>query len=82
MTQVRQGARPTRSSIPELVEATEDEIIDDCTAIPQQEPGNAKTHEVYFTATDAGNGLVYSDQTGRFPCTSNRSNKYLSIFYV
>ena len=82
MTQVRQGARPTRSSIPALVEATEDEIIYDCTSIPQQEPGNTKTHKVYFTATNAGNGLIYCDQTGRFPRTSNRSNKYLSIFYV
>ena len=77
MTQVRQGAHTTRSPV-----AVPDETNDDCTAIPQQEPGNSKTHEVYFTATNAGGGLVYSDQTGRFPRTSNRSNKYLAIFYV
>ena len=39
MTQVRQGALPTRSSIPALVEATKDEIINECTSIPQKEPG-------------------------------------------
>ena len=77
MTQVRQGAHTTRSPV-----AVPDETNNECTAIPQQEPGNSKTHEVYFTATNAGGGLVYSDQTGRFPCTSNRSNKYLAIFYV
>ena len=82
MTQVRQGAHTTRSSVPALVEPTEDAINDECTAIPHREPGNSKTNEVYFTATNAGNGLIYSDQAGRFPRTSNRSNKYLAIFYV
>ena len=77
MTQVIQGAHTTRSSVTALYETN-----DKCTAIPQQEPGNSKTHEVYFTATNAGNGLIYSDQTGRFPRTSNRSNKYLAISYV
>ena len=82
MTQVRQGAHTTRSSVTALVVATKDDTNDECTAIPQQEPGNAKTHEVYFTATYVGNGLIYSNQTGRFPRTSNISNKYLAIFYV
>ena len=82
MNQVRQGTHTTRSSVTALVEATKDETNDECTDIPQQEPGNSKTQEVYFTATNAGNGLIYSYQTGRSPRTSNRSNKYLAIFYV
>ena len=77
ITQVRQDAHTTRSSV-----TAPDGTKDEYTAIPQQEPGNSKTHEVYFTATNAGNGLIYSDQTDRFPRTSNRSNKYLAIFYV
>ena len=77
MTQVRQGAHTTRSSV-----TAPDETNNECTSIPRQEPGNSKTHKVYFTATNADNGLVYSDQNGRFPRTSNRSNKYLAIFYV
>ena len=77
MNQFRQGAHTTISPV-----AAPDETNDEFTAIPQQEPGNSKTHEVYFTATEAGGGLVYSDQTGRVPRTSNRSNKYLAIFYV
>ena len=82
MTQVRQGAHTTRSSAPALVEATEDKTNNECTAIPQQDPGNSKTHEVYFTATNVGNGLIYSEQTVRFPHTFNRPNNYLAIFYV
>ena len=38
MTQVRQGAHTTRSSVTAL-----DETNDECTAIPQQDPGNSKT---------------------------------------
>ena len=51
MTQLRQGAHTTRSPV-----AVPDETNDECTDIPQQEPGNSKTHKVYFTATDAGGG--------------------------
>ena len=77
MNQVRQDAHTTRSSV-----TAPDDINNECTAIPQQDPANSKFHEVYFTATNSGNVLLYSDQTGRFPRTSNISNKYLGIFYV
>ncbi len=46
---------------------------------PEQEEGNGKTNEVYFTVA-AGEGLLYSDQTGRLSIASNRDNKYLAIF--
>ena len=41
-----------------------------------------KNHEVYFTSTNTGGGLIDSEQTCCFPHTSNISNKYLAIFYV
>ena len=64
------------------IETSEEDIQDECTAIPQQEPDNAKTHEVYFTATESGSGLIYIDQTGKFSRTSNQGYKYLAIFYI
>ena len=55
--------------------------MEDAIAIPKQEPKNEKTHVVYMTTAKA-EGLIASDQTGMFPRTSNRGNKYICIFYV
>ena len=60
MNQHKQQPRSSQSTNPTIIEASVEEIEDECTAIPQQEPGNVKTHEVYFTATEAGRGLIYS----------------------
>ena len=63
MNQHKQQPRSSRSTKSTTIEASEDDIEDECTAIPQQEHGNVKTQEVYFTATETGSGLIYSDQT-------------------
>ena len=46
-----------------------------------QAPLNDRTHHVYMTITDV-EGRLYSDQTGRFPLTSNQGNCYVIIFYA
>ena len=46
-----------------------------------QLPNNDRNHHVYMTITDL-DGKLYSNQTGRFPITSNRSNCYVVIFYA
>ena len=43
---------------------------------------NTKTEECYFTVTPLSEtGKTFSDQTGRFPVTSSRGNKYIMIMY-
>ena len=48
--------------------------------VPQL-PKNNSSHHVYMTLTDL-DGKLYSNQTGRFPITSNRGNCYVVIFYA
>jgi hypothetical protein len=55
--------------------------IDDYTADAPQEPHNARTHIIFMHA-HAINGATSSDQTGRFPITSNRGSTYVVVFYV
>jgi hypothetical protein len=50
------------------------------TPVPQSHL-NDRTHHVYMSITDI-EGKLYSDQTGRFPLTSNRGNCYVIIFYA
>ena len=41
-----------------------------------------KTGECYFVITSiASTGKIFSDQTGRFPVTSSKGNKYVMIMY-
>ena len=42
---------------------------------------NERSHDVYMIITDL-HGKLYSDQTGRFPITSNCGNCYVIIFYA
>ena len=49
--------------------------------IPVQEPNNKKTHNVYM-AVELADGFIASNQTGAFPRTSNKGNKYIAVFYV
>ena len=48
---------------------------------PVQEPGNMTTRFVFMTVKLA-NELIASDQTGAYPRTSNRENKYICVLYV
>ena len=48
--------------------------------VPQL-PNNNSSHHVYMTINDL-DGKLYSDQTGRFPITSNRGNFYVVILYA
>ena len=46
-----------------------------------QEPHNARTHCV-FCQVHTISGVISSNQTGRFPVTSNRGHAYVVIFYI
>ncbi|KAL7531195.1 hypothetical protein ACHAXR_003897, partial [Thalassiosira sp. AJA248-18] len=70
MDQRKVGIRSTRAT------PTQDSM----TPVPQS-PLNDRTHHVYMSITDI-EGKLYSDQTGRFPITSNRGNCYVIIFYA
>ena len=45
-----------------------------------QEPFNARTHFIFMTIIEIS-GMLFSNQLGWFPVTSNRGNKYIAIFY-
>ncbi len=46
-----------------------------------QEPFNACLHFVFMTIIKIS-GLLFSNQSGQFPITINRGNKYIVIFYI
>ena len=80
MDQVRQGTRSTQPRTPKS--ATIPNLhIDDHMAEAPQAPLNARTNHV-FMHVHAIDGVISSDQTGRFPITSNRGNAYVVVFYV
>ncbi|EED89749.1 predicted protein [Thalassiosira pseudonana CCMP1335] len=76
MDQRRTGIRSTKSSHavppPDIVDTMEE---------PTQAPQNDKTNMVFMTIAEA-EGQLFTDQTGRFPVTSNRGNNYIVLFYV
>ena len=53
----------------------------DAVAIPEQEPNNQKTKHVYMTVNLA-DYFIASYQTGAYPRTSFRGNKYICVFYI
>ena len=53
--------------------------IEDITEFTSKD-NNTRTHDVFITVTDL-QGKIYTDQTGRFPVTSSRGNKYIMIAY-
>ena len=55
--------------------------IDNHMADAPQAPLNARTNHV-FMQNHAIDSIISSDQTGRFPITSNRGNAYVVVFYV
>ncbi len=76
-----QGRKNYRSTKTTKTE-TSDSQHDDFTAYPTIDDGT-KTNSIYASVIDipASTGQVYTDQTGRFPNTSSRGNKYVTILY-
>ena len=55
--------------------------MEEATSVPTQESNNEKTYLVYMSVEQI-EGYVASDQTGKFPITSNRGMKYICVFYI
>jgi hypothetical protein len=70
--QTRKNAHSTQTTPP--IES-EPEQEPDPTSLPQ------RTHQVFTVIVDSGTGKIYTDQTGRFPVTSSRGNKYLFVLF-
>ena len=88
MDQVRKGTRSTQSRIPTSTTIPNPALhhmprlhVDDHMAEAPQEPLNAHTNLVYMHI-HAIDGVISSNQTGRFPITSNRGNAYDVVFYI
>ena len=73
MDQRRAGIRSTR--VPPDAESDPDSM-----ELVPQTLLNDRTNHVYMTTADV-EGKLYSDQTGRFPITSNRGNSVVVIFF-
>ena len=58
-----------------------DAAADETDAALEQVQGNKKTHSGLM-ATVLGDDWIANDQTGVFPRTSNRGNKYICVFYI
>jgi hypothetical protein len=83
MDQSHQGKRSTKTSSPARIPPPfppDGEPIDTMEPLPQ-EPFNARTHFVFMTIIKIS-GMLFSNQLGWFPITSNRGNKYVVIFYI
>jgi hypothetical protein len=81
MDQVRQGQCSTKlaaSSIPVVLPHNR---VDSNMDTPPQQPSNKRTQHIFLAVHDVIGGIA-SDQTGRFPVTSNRGNSYVALFYV
>ena len=66
MKQTKQGVRSTK-------------IVDEDAMLGiNQQPG-VKHKDVYLIVFDATKKMMYSDQTGKFPITSARGNKYIMV---
>jgi hypothetical protein len=83
LDQVRQGTRSTQPRTPTgaTIHTMPGLHIDDHMANAPQAPLNARTNLV-FMQIHAIDGVISSDQTGRFPITSNRGNAYVAVFYI
>jgi hypothetical protein len=80
MDQTRQGQRSTQ---PNPTNTSDANILlddDDNNALPHH-INEGLTNLVFMVIHDI-TGLVFSNQTGRFPITSNRGQAYLVIFYI
>ena len=80
MVRKRQGVQSTRSQRKEILDARL-ELAD---MNPPQEACAANENEMFCFAAlaDANEGVIYSDQTGRFPVMSHEGMQYLFIAYI
>jgi hypothetical protein len=74
MDQTRQNIRTRQPRANKPDPTTEQDTVE-----PQQEPNNASTQQMFATITETGK--IYTDQTGRFPVTSSRGNRYILVLY-
>ena len=81
MDQRRTGIRSTRPKPKQPPRSTPEQEMADVMESPPQSPNNNRCHQVFMTAAEVDRKL-YSDQTGRFPITSNRGNSMVAIFYA
>jgi hypothetical protein len=80
MDQQRQGVQsthPTPTTVPRQVPDSFDNHMEDVA----QESHSARTHFV-FMAINKINGNLFTNQTSRFPITSNRGHAYVVVFYI
>jgi hypothetical protein len=66
MKQTKQGVRSTK-------------VVDEDAMLGYQPKPGVKHKDVYLKVFDATNKLIFSDQTGKFPITSARGNKYIMV---
>jgi hypothetical protein len=77
MDQTHQGQRSTEPNPTSTSDATN--LLDNIDVLPGH-IDEGLTNLVFMVIHITG--LVFSNQTGRFPITSNREHAYLVIFYV
>jgi hypothetical protein len=78
MDQTCQGQGSTQSNPTSTSDATNS--LDNNDVLPDQ-TNEGPTNLVFLVIRNI-TGLVFSNQTGRFPITSNRGHVYLVIFYI
>jgi hypothetical protein len=66
MKQIKQGVRSTK-------------VIDEDAMLELNPTPGVKHKDVYLRVFDATKKAMYSDQTGKFPITSSRGNKYIMV---
>jgi hypothetical protein len=81
MDQVRQGIRSTKPAAATSPIVLPANLVNTNMDAAPQEPTNECTHHVFMTVHEV-TGSISSDQSGRFPITSNRGNGYVALFYV
>ena len=70
-------SRSKKSQLYKKREAAATEVAE----LPDQVPGNKKTHLVFMTTVLADNWIA-SNQMGAFPWTSKKGKKYICVFYI
>jgi hypothetical protein len=81
MDQSSQGRQSTKTGSPASIPLPfppNSKLVDTMKPLPQ-EPFNACTHFVFMTIIKISN-ILFRNQLGRFPITSNRGKKYVVIF--
>ena len=60
-------------------EALEADIFDD--AFPKSDKHNKRTNDVMYHVYNSGDGVAYTDLTGKFLYRSSRGNNYIIVTY-